>query len=138
MADGRITLLLLPGLDGTSVLFEPLLEHLELPARAVDYPQRRPTGYADLLPAVRDICPRDRPFILLGWSFSGPLALLAAAERPPGLAGVVLCASFVTKPVPYLPAAIRHLARPLLFHWTTSSAPRRCSPDTGQRSSTVY
>jgi pimeloyl-[acyl-carrier protein] methyl ester esterase len=108
-------LVLLPGLDGTDVLFAPLMAHLSLPATRVTYPQVVPTGYADLLPLVLDALPKNEAFVLLGWSFSGPLALMAAATNPPGLEGVILGASFVQKPVFYLPAAVRHLARPLLF-----------------------
>jgi pimeloyl-ACP methyl ester carboxylesterase len=66
---------------------------------------------------VREQLPTDRPFHLLGWSFSGPLALLAAAERPPGLRGVVLAASFVKTPVPYLPRWVHRLATPALFRF---------------------
>ena len=105
-------LVLLPGLDGTEVLFEPLLKELELQAQTVRYPQVEAAGYADLLPGVLDALPKDERFVLLGWSFSGPLALLAAARRPTGLAGVILCASFVRKPVRFVPRWARYLVRP--------------------------
>jgi pimeloyl-ACP methyl ester carboxylesterase len=39
---------------------------------------------------------------LLGWSFSGPLALMMAAEAPRGLCGVILCASFISVPWPVI------------------------------------
>lgn len=109
------TLVLLPGLDGTSVLFRPLIERLKTAVIAVDYPQKIPSGYADLLPFVRSQLPLDRPFVLLGWSFSGPLALMTARDGPPGLKGVALAASFVRKPVFYAPSAFRHFVRPFLF-----------------------
>lgn len=49
------TLLLLPGLDGTEVLFGPLLKALPpwIRPRVVTYPARGANGYADLLPLVR-------------------------------------------------------------------------------------
>ena len=50
-------------------------------------------------------------------SFSGPLVLLAAAERPPGLRGVILAASFVKTPVPWLPRWARHLVTPGVFRF---------------------
>ena len=108
-------LVLLPGLDGTDVLFEPLQRHLTMPSTAVVYPQVVPSGYTDLLPFVLDNLPSEGGYFLLGWSFSGPIALLAAASNPRGLLGVVLVASFVQKPVFYLPRAVRLLARPFLF-----------------------
>ena len=115
--DAVSTIVLRPGLDGTSVLFAPVIEELALDALPVDYPQQLPSGYADLLPFVLGLLPADRRFILLGWSFSGPLALLAAATRPPGLAGVVLCASFVRKPQAMVPAWAAALAWPRLFRY---------------------
>jgi len=113
------TLVLLPGMDGGDKLFGPL--RATAPAGvdtiAVGYPPGRQNGYDDLLPLVRAQLPADRTFFLLGWSFSGPLALLAAAARPPGLRGVILAASFVKTPVPYLPRWLHGLATPALFRF---------------------
>lgn len=111
------TLVLLPGLDGTGLLFRPLLEALppSPAARVVAYPPDRELGYEALLPLVLDALPADGPFILLGESFSGPLALMAAARRPAGLAGVVLCASFDRCPHPYVPRWVGSLVRPGLL-----------------------
>ena len=113
------TLVLLPGMDGSDKLFGPL--RAAAPAGvdtiAVGYPPGPGNTYDDLLPHVRAQLPVDRPFFLLGWSFSGPLALLAAATRPTGLRGVILAASFVKTPVPYLPRWARHLATPALFRF---------------------
>lgn len=104
-------------MDGTGVLFEPLIEALppSLTATVVTYPTDTPLGYGELLPLVIAALPTDRSFVLLGESFSGPLALLAAQARPPGLCGVVLCASFVRNPVRFLPGWSRHLLGAGLF-----------------------
>jgi pimeloyl-ACP methyl ester carboxylesterase len=90
-----ITLMLLPGLDGSGVLFRPLIRQLglELQPVIVPYPPREVLGYDELLSLVLEALPRSSPFILLGESFSGPLALMAAATLPKGLRGVILCAS---------------------------------------------
>ena len=113
------TLVLLPGMDGSDKLFGPL--QTSAPTRvdtiAVGYPPGPQNDYEDLLPLVRAQLPTDRPFFLLGWSFSGPLALLTAAARPPGLRGVILAASFVKTPVPYLPRFLHGLATPALFRF---------------------
>ena len=58
--------------------------------------------------------PAAGSFYVLGWSFSGPMALMVAERRPPGLRGIALASSFVRRPVP-LPRWMRHLARPTLF-----------------------
>ena len=95
------TLVLLPGMDGTGMLFAPFLRLLpdEIRPRVIVYPPDRPLDYAGHLELVMAALPTDGPFVLLGESFSGPLALMAAARRPAGLCGVILCATFVTWPL---------------------------------------
>jgi pimeloyl-[acyl-carrier protein] methyl ester esterase len=96
-----LTLVLLPGLDGTSILFRPFMQALPawIQPRCVEYATAGPHDYAGLLPEIRAACAGLGDFVILGWSFSGPLALMAAAESPPGLRGVVICASFVRAPL---------------------------------------
>lgn len=97
-----VTLILLPGMDGSGLLFAPFVR--ALPAWVhpvvVAYPADRPLDYAGHLEIVRASLPAAGPFVLLGESFSGPLALMAAAVKPKGLCGVVLCASFICSPLP--------------------------------------
>jgi pimeloyl-[acyl-carrier protein] methyl ester esterase len=97
------SLILLPGLDGTGTLFGPLIR--ELPAsietRVVAYPRDHCLSYAELGGVVRAALPTDRPFVLLGESFSGPLAIRMAAAHAPGLAGTILSCSFVRNPYPF-------------------------------------
>ena len=106
-----IALVLLPGMDGTGVLFAPFLRALPdwVTPIVVSYPPDRPLDYPEHLAYVMTALPADRPFVILGESFSGPLALLAAAQHPPGLRGVILCATFVTWPLP-IPPIIARLA----------------------------
>ena len=108
----RPTLIMLPGLDGSGRLFAPLMAALGsgIEARAIGYPSDRALGYAELVDLVRPQLPADRPYVLLGESFSGPVAIRLAAEHPRGLAGLVLCCTFVRNPCPWL----GWLARPLL------------------------
>lgn len=97
------SLVLLPGMDGTGDLFGPLLEVLagSIDAIVVRYPSTTPLAYPALVALAREALPTDRPYVLLGESFSGPTAVMLAAERPRGLVGLVLCASFVSNPVPW-------------------------------------
>jgi pimeloyl-ACP methyl ester carboxylesterase len=92
---------LLPGLDGTGRLFAPLLAALpeSVAGLVVSYPVDEPLGYDELLAIVRDALPKRGPYLLVAESFSGPIAVRLAAERPPGLAGLVLAASFVRSPI---------------------------------------
>lgn len=110
-------LVLLPGLHGTLPLFEPLLDCLppQWPVRVIEYPGDQRLGYDDLLTLIRDRLPRGEPFILLGESFSGPLAIRLAAQHPPELRGVILVGTFVRKPVRWMPAWTGPLAPSFLF-----------------------
>ncbi len=95
-------LVLLPGMDGTGLMFAPFLAVLAgFEARVVRYPPDL-TTYRACIDFARPHLPTDRPFLLLGESFSGPVAVALAAERPKGLMGVVLCSTFVRNPRPRL------------------------------------
>jgi pimeloyl-ACP methyl ester carboxylesterase len=91
-------------LDGTGKLFAEFLKALDLGVRAnvVPYPPDVPFGYDELEPLVRAALPARGSFVLLGESFSGPLAIRIAARPPPGLAGVILCVTFASNPYPRL------------------------------------
>lgn len=104
-------------MDGTGLLFEPLLEALSgwLQPKVVAYPAHEPLGYAGLLPSVREVCPTDAEFVVLAESFSGPLALMLAASEPPGLRGIILCASFIRCPLRTAFRWIAAAARPIHF-----------------------
>nr|BFD42144.1 hypothetical protein FFPRI1PSEUD_36430 [Pseudomonas sp. FFPRI_1] len=97
-------LVLLPGMDGTGSLFEPLLQALgpDWPVQVLSYPDDQPLDYPQLLERVLQQIPQDQPFVLVGESFSGPLAVSLAARRPANLRGLVLCCSFVCNPRPAL------------------------------------
>jgi pimeloyl-ACP methyl ester carboxylesterase len=116
------TLVLLPGLDGTGDFFQPLLEALGEGVRThvVRYPVAGAYDYATCQQLVRAELPTDGPYVLLGESFSGPVAISLAAQAPQGLAGIILCCTFAGNPRPRL-AFIRPLLPFLPFHGTGSS-----------------
>jgi pimeloyl-ACP methyl ester carboxylesterase len=98
------TLVLLPGLDGTGKLFEEFVRVLgrDINTLIIAYPKDDPLGYAELEALARAVLPCDRPFVLLGESFSGPIAIRIAARPPAGLLGGILCGTFARNPYPYL------------------------------------
>ncbi|WP_445147021.1 alpha/beta fold hydrolase [Dyella sp. Tek66A03] len=104
-----VTLVLLPGMDGTGELFEPIVAAVgqRFPVKIIRYPASEPLGYPELESVVRSSLPTDGPFVVLGESFSGPIAVAVAASHPNGLIGLVLCCTFVRNPRPRL--------RPLSF-----------------------
>jgi pimeloyl-ACP methyl ester carboxylesterase len=104
LPDVATTLVLLPGLDGTDVFFRPLLSSLprSITPVVINYPGSGALGYADLLQHVRRELVSEPEYYVLGWSFSGPLALMLAAAEPDKVTGVILSASFVRAPQPGL------------------------------------
>lgn len=101
--DAAPTLVLLPGLDGTGRLFEPLLAELPEGVRTVviEYPADELLSIAEHVQFVVERLPAGR-VVLLAESFSGLVALelLARCARP--IDGVVFCAAFGEPPRPWL------------------------------------
>lgn len=116
-----LQLVLLPGMDGTGDLFDPLLSALPAapPPVVLRYPAREPLDYPALEQRVRQALPAQAPFVLLAESFSGPLGAAIAAAPPPNLRGLILCASFVRAPHPRL-----GVARPLASWLPVTLLPR--------------
>ena len=98
--------ILLPGLDGTGDLFEPLLEELNDvgSVEVISYPTDKALNYSELHELVSLQLPKNENYVLLGESFSGPIAISIAAESPRDLVGLVLCCSFSKIPNKLLPA----------------------------------
>jgi len=95
---------LLPGMDGTGELFGPLISSLgaDFKATIIKYPADELLNYAELTKVVLASLPQTEPFVLIAESFSGPIAVMLAVEKPPWLAGLILCASFARNPRPLL------------------------------------
>ncbi|HBR50573.1 MAG TPA: alpha/beta hydrolase [Nitrospira sp.] len=100
ISSGPIMLVLLPGLDGTDVFFRPLLAVLSerITPLVVQFPSSTANGYQDLLGLTRHALVAVQRCYVLGWSFSGPLALMLAAAEPEKVRGVILASSFVRPP----------------------------------------
>lgn len=92
-------MVLLPGMHGTGELFLPFRKMMPagFQATVLELPNE-PLSYSNLQRLMEPRLPRDVPFVLLGESFSGPLAIRLAAKRPPNLRGLILCNSFVSPP----------------------------------------
>lgn len=121
-------LVILPGLDGTAALhaqFVACLGGVFGPVAVLRYPPDEALDYAALEVLVRAGLPRDVPFVLLGESFSGPIALSIAADPPANLVGVVLSTTFARTPLPFISplaplarfAPVRALPLALLSWW---------------------
>lgn len=94
----RMLVIVLPGLDGTGKLLRAFRAAAQ--------------SYAELETFAARRLPPIRPFLLAGESFSGPIAVRLAAQRPEQVRGLVLAGSFVTPPRPRI---LRLLCRDALF-----------------------
>src|SRR5437588_12592602 len=97
----ELTLVLLPGLDGTGNMFRGFKQALpaDLNTVTVAYPPDRVVTMSALVDVVKKHCPSDAPFVLLAESFSTPIALQFASHNSGNLVGVILCAGFATSPL---------------------------------------
>ncbi len=104
-------------MDGTARLFHRFDAAVRalgaIDTQAIAYPAA-PLAYPALEAFVRERLPRERPFIVLAESFSGPLGAALRADPPPGMRALILCCSFVRNPRPLL-APLRHLLDLLPF-----------------------
>ncbi|MES2935853.1 MAG: alpha/beta hydrolase [Pseudomonadota bacterium] len=98
------SIVLIPGMDGTGALFADFIAALGpgIDPIVVSYPVNQALDYAALEAIAGAALPTDRPYILLGESFSGPVAISLAASHPAGLMGLILVGSFARSPLPAL------------------------------------
>jgi pimeloyl-[acyl-carrier protein] methyl ester esterase len=89
-------------MDGTGELFEAFLAATRIPTQVVRYRGSDVLGYAELEALVMAELPTDQPYVLLGESFSGPIAISIAAKQPRQLRALILCCSFAKNPRPAL------------------------------------
>lgn len=108
------TLVLLPGMDGTGTLYAPLHTALNGNCKllVLTYPVDQVLGYTELEALVQAQLPVSEDYVLLGESFSGPIAISIAATQPVRLKALILCATFARNPYPVL--AVSRYALPYL------------------------
>lgn len=109
----KSTLVLLPGFDGTGRLFSPVHKELSDSVNTIvmSYPSNKMMTYSDLYHYLKDGLP-DSPYVLLGESFGGPLAMMLYKYADENLKGIILCVSFVKNPQVLLSRLIRPFLKP--------------------------
>jgi len=91
-------IVLLPGLDGTGILFEKLLLYLkECEVIVLPLPNDGPQDYPFLSEYILKLLPNEN-FILVAESFSGGIAARLTQQSLPHLKGIVFVASFLSAP----------------------------------------
>ncbi len=127
-------LVLLPGLDGTGRLFDPFIKALpdRIETKVVSYPTEQEMDYSELCDFVLSRLPREQDYVLVGESFSSPIAIEICARRPGCLSGLVLVCGFASNPIKaasslaplidYLPTR-GHIVRAISTHLLGATAP---------------
>ncbi|MCL4679014.1 MAG: alpha/beta hydrolase [Alphaproteobacteria bacterium] len=96
-------IVLLPGLDGTGRLFEPLLAYIgDLPQHQVISYKNIPQNLNDLAGDVEARLDKNRPVLLVAESFSSLVALRLLERGNLQLAGILFFAGFARAPCPLL------------------------------------
>lgn len=100
------TIVVLPGMDGTGEFLKDFIEQAASHCHVVlvTYPPDVAMSYVELADYVEARLPSSR-FIVLGESFSGPIAI-EIASRCPRAAGLVLAASYLQSPTPKILAPL--------------------------------
>lgn len=107
---------LLPGLDGTGILFEPLKRAIANdPVDVIAYSPSEPLSYPALVEFVLAALPPEGDYLLLAESFSGPIGILAAAQARHPPRALALCASFAACPLSGMMKAIARIAAGFVF-----------------------
>ncbi len=104
-------LFLLPGLDGTGNLFEPLLKELpdECISEIISYPFDQQQTFEQHVKHVESKLPLNEPIILLAESFSGPVAIEILSSGKFQIERVIFVATFAKSPQPILLGVAKHL-----------------------------
>ena len=108
------TVVLLPGMDGSGTLFDDFIKALGARTKIIAYPPDQPLAYEALAAYVEARLPPDDDFIVLGESFSGPIAIRIAAQRSTRLRALVLVCTF---------AKMREKPGPAIFRWLLCRLP---------------
>lgn len=115
--DPNLHLVLLPGLDGTGNLFTPFLNQFPDTSHVtvIPYPLEKHIPFAQLIDYLIPLLPKDTPLVILGESYSGPVALSLAARDTIDIRGVILVATFAQYPRSWLKSIAKWLPLSLLF-----------------------
>ena len=112
----EMKIVLLPGLDGSGKLFKPFIDALpgEIDSLVISYPPYSKLSYAALVEFVIRQLPNEK-FILIGESFSGPIAYQVALSKPKYLESVIFVATFLDSPLYFLQGISSYLPISILL-----------------------
>lgn len=90
---------MLPGMDGTGILFDPFLEHAPpgVPIEVVRLPQTADGEYSEHAKYVQGLI-GDTQVVLVAESYSGMIAYELVKMGCPGIKHIIFAASFISRP----------------------------------------
>ena len=96
----ELHLVLLPGLDGTGSLFNPFIKQFADPSQitVISYPMKHHIPFEQMHEYIIPMLPTDKPLVILGESYSGPIALSLAARGDIAIHKIILVATFAKYP----------------------------------------
>jgi len=105
-------------MDGTGKMLTTFAAQFSTyrPVRVISYPTDQALGYEDLIALVVSMAPKDS-FVIVGESFSGPIAIEVAATLR-NVVGLVLASSFARHPAP---SFLTPMARIVDLAWIPNS-----------------
>jgi pimeloyl-ACP methyl ester carboxylesterase len=110
-------LVLMPGIDGTGLSFEPLLPFLPANAKItiVRYPTDKLLSFEETVECAAAQIPAGKHPIVIAESFSGPVAIQMIASGRIKAKALILCATCAKSPRPIVWRIMRFLRLPLLI-----------------------
>jgi len=100
----KLHLVLLPGLDGTGNLFNPLLEQFAEQSfiTVIPYPLDYFIPFEKLTDYIIPLLPKNKPLVILAESYSGPVALSLTSLQDINIRAIILVATFAKYPTSFL------------------------------------
>jgi pimeloyl-[acyl-carrier protein] methyl ester esterase len=111
-----ILLVLLPGFPGTPDLMYSFRNELDghIQTHVIGFPNRKMT-YDDMIEYAEQKIPRDQPVMILGESYSGPVAIALANRNRHDIRGVILCSTFIKKPYSFIIGKTKYMPLEWIF-----------------------
>lgn len=113
-------IIFLPGMDGTGLLFRPLLPLIPGPSEIITFPSAPPQTYQSIYTHIKARLPTE-DFYLVAESFSGPIAARLASDNVAHLKGIIFVATFLSCPCKILVRLARRLPFIILLNMPFST-----------------
>lgn len=105
---------LIPGFDGTGLLFEPLIKELNPEFRITVTTHSAPENFGAVVTEIENQLPKDEEIFLFAESYGGPIAIELLSSNKFKVSGAILCATFAETPYSILVGLSKFLPNSVL------------------------